>query len=44
MALFTNTTERQKHDSTRDKYLTSSGFNIIRFRNDEVSKQTLKMF
>jgi type I site-specific restriction-modification system R (restriction) subunit/very-short-patch-repair endonuclease len=30
------TTERQKHDSTRDKYLTSSGFNIIRFRNDEV--------
>ena len=33
-----NTPERQKHDSTRDKYLTSSGFNIMRFPNEKVLK------
>ncbi|MFN3998595.1 HsdR family type I site-specific deoxyribonuclease [Algoriphagus sp.] len=31
-----NNLERQKHDLIRDKYLTSSGFNIIRFRNEKV--------
>ena len=31
-----DTPERQKHDSVRNKFLTSSGFKIIRFRNEEV--------
>lgn len=31
-----NTPERQKHDSTRDKFLISSGFNILRFPNEMV--------
>jgi type I restriction enzyme R subunit len=35
-----NTPERQKHDSTRDKFLTSSGFNILRFPNEEVFNNT----
>lgn len=35
-----NNPERQKHDSTRDKYLTASGFKILRFKNEEVFNNT----
>jgi type I restriction enzyme, R subunit len=31
-----NNPERQKHDTTRDKYLTTSGFKILRFPNGMV--------
>ncbi|MGY6744808.1 MAG: HsdR family type I site-specific deoxyribonuclease [Cecembia sp.] len=31
-----NNPERKKHDSKRDKFLISSGFNILRFSNEEV--------
>lgn len=31
-----NNIEQQKHDSIRDKFLTSSGFNILRFPNEKV--------
>ena len=35
-----NNPERQKHDSIRDKYLTSSGFHILRFPNEKVFNDT----
>jgi type I site-specific restriction-modification system R (restriction) subunit/very-short-patch-repair endonuclease len=31
-----NTIEQQKHDSTRDKYLTSIGNRVLRFKNEEL--------
>ncbi len=31
-----NSTEQQKHDSKRDKFLSSSGFKVIRFKNEEL--------
>ncbi len=31
-----NNAEQQKHDVTRDKYLSSSGFEILRFKNEEL--------
>ncbi len=31
-----DTKEQQKHDSTRDKYLTSVGNTVIRFKNNEI--------
>lgn len=33
-----NTKEQQKHDNTRDKYLTSLGNLVLRFKNDELLK------
>lgn len=30
-----NSIEQQKHDSTRDKYLTSIGLTVLRFKNEE---------
>ncbi len=35
-----NNPEQQKHDLTRDKFLTSSGFNILRFPNEKVFNDT----
>jgi type I site-specific restriction-modification system R (restriction) subunit/very-short-patch-repair endonuclease len=31
-----NTDEQKKHDTTRDKFLTTSGFKVLRFKNEEL--------
>ena len=36
--------ERIKHDSIRDKFLTSSGFTVIRFKNEELLNTPEKVF
>lgn len=36
--------EQQKHDGTRDKFLQSSGFIILRFRNEELYETPEKVF
>lgn len=35
-----NNPEQQRHDSIRDKYLTTSGFKVLRFKNEEVLNNT----
>ena len=39
-----NNPERIKHDTTRDKFLTSSGFHILRFKNEELLNTPEKVF
>lgn len=38
-----NSVEQQKHDSTRDKYLTSIGLTVLRFQNEEILSEPEKV-
>lgn len=39
-----NSPEQQKHDSKRDKFLTSSGFKVLRFKNQEILNSPESVF
>ena len=39
-----NSETQQKHDSTRDKYLTSIGNKILRFKNEEILNSIVNVF
>lgn len=39
-----NSIEQQKHDSKRDKFLTSSGFKVLRFKNEDIFNNPENVF